>query len=220
MVEYIIGRSGNQPFPIPVDKTFVSHQHATIRIDDYGRWTIIDNNSANGVYVRNSDGEYERVFQSEITPNTVVRLGPENVHSFEFWAQRVLAPDPNDYSVEFQALKGMLEEQKELERKVEKKTELYNWISSASGAVACVLFLLYHAMTKKDGQGSSENVMMMRMMGMTMIPVLIKLFLPKPAKTLRRLREKRAKVIRCPKCGNPLSDHAVSQGFCPMCKAC
>ncbi len=220
MTQYIIGRGGNQPFSIPSDKTLVSHEHALLQIDDYGRWTITDNNSANGVYVRNSDGDYERVFQTEITPTTVVRLGPENVRSFEFWAQRVVAEDQNDYSTEFQALKSMLAEYKDDEAKIEKKTERYNWIASCSGAVASLLFMVYYFLTQSSGKGMDSNGVMYRMMAMSTIPVIIKACLPKPAKQLRAMREKRSKIIRCPRCGNPLSDHAVNQGFCPVCKAC
>lgn len=220
MKQYIIGRGGNQPFAIPAEKSLVSHQHATIEIDDYGRWTITDNNSANGVYVRNADGDFERVYQTEITPTTVIRLGPENVHSMEFWAQRVVATDPNDYSTEFQALKQMLVMFKETEGKVEKKTERYNWIASCSGAVGSLLFMAYYFLTQKEGQGMDSNGVMYRMMAMSTIPVIIKALLPKPAKQLKAMREKRLKLIRCPKCGSPLSDHDANQGFCPRCKAC
>lgn len=220
MKQYIIGRAGNQPFTIPTDKTLVSHEHAILQIDDNGMWTITDNNSANGVYVRNNDGEYERVYQAQITPTTVIRLGPENVKSYEFWAQRVIAEDQNDYSMEFQALKGLLAMYKETELQVEKKAERYNWIASCSGTVASLLFMGYFFLTQKDGETMDSSSVMYRMIGMSTVPMIIKACLPKPTKQLKALREKRAKMIRCPKCGNPLSEHATNQGFCPACKAC
>lgn len=219
MTRIVIGHTGNQPFKIPGDKTFVGHEHAIIEIDDYGRWTLTDNNSKNGVYVRDNDGNYERVYQTEITPTTVVRLGPENVHSYEFWAQRVVATDPKDYSSEFMTLKQTLRMFKETEDEVAKKAELYNWISSCSGVVASLIMILVMALGK-DNDGVSNNSFVVRMMLMSAVPVAVKLVLPKPAKKLKALRERRAKVIRCPNCGAPLTDYDVNQGQCPRCKAC
>lgn len=220
MEQFIIGRGGNQPFKIPADKSLVSHEHAILQIDDYGRWTITDNNSANGLYVRNADGDFERVYQTEITPETVIRLGPENVRSFEFWAHRVKVADPNDYSTEFQTMKRMLTMYKDTEEVIEKKAERYNWIASCSGMVASGLFMAYYFISQHNGGGMDSSNVMYRMMAMSSVPVIVKACLPKPAKQLKAIREKRGKLIRCPKCGNPLSDHAVKQGFCPTCKAC
>lgn len=220
MEQFIIGRGGNQPFKIPADKSLVSHEHAILQIDDYGRWTITDNNSANGLYVRNADGDFERVYQTEITNMTVIRLGPENVRSFEFWANRVAVADPNDYSTEFQYLKRMLTMLKETEEATEKKAERYNWIASCSGLAATVVFFIYTMLRQEENASVGNMGMMIRMGMMTSVPILVKACLPKPAKMLKGMREKRAKLMRCPKCGNPLSDHAVKQGFCPVCKAC
>ncbi len=220
MEQFIIGRAGNQPFKIPADKTFVSHEHAILQIDDYGRWTITDNNSGNGLYVRNADGDFERVYQSEITPSTVIRLGPENVRSFEFWAQRVKVSNPNDFSTEFLMLKQMLAMYKETEAATEKKAERYNWIASCSSMAATALFCIYMFVAQKENESFGGMGMMLRLGIMSSVPVIVKACLPKPAKQLRAMREKRAKLIRCPNCGNPLSDFAVNQGKCPACKAC
>lgn len=75
MRQIIIGREGNQPFPI-VDE-YVSRQHAVFMYDDAtGMMTITDKSRLGiGTFVRMGN-QYQQVSQCNVDPTTEVRLGP------------------------------------------------------------------------------------------------------------------------------------------------
>ena len=66
----IIGREGNQPFPITQDG--VSGRHASLTIRTDGTWVLEDLNSMNGTYIRNKDFVFERVGRKVIEKDTVL----------------------------------------------------------------------------------------------------------------------------------------------------
>ena len=66
MKTIILGREGNQPFPIKDEFDGVSRKHAQITINDHGDWFLEDLDSANGTYIRDeSTGEMLPVTKKE-----------------------------------------------------------------------------------------------------------------------------------------------------------
>ena len=116
----IIGREGNQPFPITQDG--VSGRHASLTIRTDGTWVLEDLNSTNGTYIRNKDFVFERVGRKVIEKDTIIRLGSDDtIRSLQFMAVRLVA-GPKDFSFEFGLLKskwdGLMERRDKLEKQI------------------------------------------------------------------------------------------------------
>lgn len=58
-MEIVIGREGNQPFPIA--DTSVSRKHAIFRILPDGQYQLEDTNSAGGTYIIEPDGHARKI---------------------------------------------------------------------------------------------------------------------------------------------------------------
>lgn len=88
-----LGKTGDQPFKIT--GIGVSKTHATVTIDDYGRWILADCNSTNGTFVRNeSTGELMRVGPKgmQISEMTFIVLGADNSAGCCFYAKQLVSP--------------------------------------------------------------------------------------------------------------------------------
>ena len=91
-----LGKAGDQPFKIK--GIGVSKIHATVTIDDYGRWILADSNSTNGTFVRNEmTGELMRVGPQgmQISEMTFVVLGEDSSAGCCFYAKQLV--NPGDY---------------------------------------------------------------------------------------------------------------------------
>lgn len=207
---FIIGRGGNQPFKITADS--VSTEHARVTIDDNGVWTIEDLDSANGTYIRNTDGEFNQVFKKTIDEDTIIRLGRGGHHGHVFTAHQLVST-PGDYSYEFRQLKKALVHQSELEAKLQAKAERNGWISKCAGMGAVALCALLGSI---DGISIDPNT---RYVLIASAPILVGLLFRNDNNALKQLRQKRQKLIVCPKCGRPLSEFDVENMICPACKA-
>lgn len=74
-MEIIIGKQGNQPFPIT--ESSVSRRHAVFRYNKQsGKMTLTDTQSLNGTWLLGSDGVFHRITaETAVTPQTLVRVG-------------------------------------------------------------------------------------------------------------------------------------------------
>lgn len=211
--EFIIGRYGDSPIKVAPDKNAVSGHHAKITISDDGVWTLEDLKSANGTYVRDANGEYQRVYKKQILETDIIRLGPGGISSVVFMAHRVVNPDPNSYTYEFRQLRRVRKLQADNEAKMEKKIERNGWISKLSGVGAILVCALLGSI---DGINIDPNV---RYMLIAFAPVVAGLCFAGDTKALKAMRARRAKLLVCPRCQSPISDHDIEQGACPRCKA-
>ena len=91
--ELLIGRSPLSVIPVPSDKVSVSGAHVKIIVKDNGDWELEDLNSGNGTFVRDHNGNFQRVYKKHIEEKTIIRLGKEGHDSFVFMANRSLASD-------------------------------------------------------------------------------------------------------------------------------
>ena len=87
MKTILLGKSGDQPFDI--EQQGVSREHARLTIDDDGQWVLNDLDSSNGTYIRNENGDWERISKKKITPSTFICLGPDNANGCKFFARHV-----------------------------------------------------------------------------------------------------------------------------------
>lgn len=210
--EMIIGKGGQQPFIIPGTCDAVSHNQARFWVDDNGNWFIEDLTgvNGNGTYVRDSTGIFRRIKTKMIDRDTVIRLGCGGHHSFTFYANRFIAPE--DFSFEFDLLQHQLrsiqQEQAVLEAENEKKVKRMKLIRGTGGVIT-IAIMIYSAVTQS-------------FLGLAPAAITgaLSAFLPAPdQKQLKALMEKKKNILVCPNCFNPISETAVYNRVCPMCKA-
>ena len=213
---FILGRSGNQPFPIEADREYVHNQHARLTADtDSREWFIEDlkGTTGNGVFVRDKNGCFLRVLSCRIKPTYVVRLGPENAKSFTFMAHHVLTPDNYNYEFAYmQALEKKLGEQEAAQTAVQKRHNLNTIVAPIVTAALSMSLRLFLEI--------DMGILIALTMGLSSIPVgILRVIYRNDADKLRLIKGRRAKLIQCPKCWRPLSDYDLRNGKCSACKA-
>lgn len=216
MPVFTVGRSGDQKFEIGQDRQFVHNEHVRITVDEHSdNWYLEDlkGGKGNGVYLRDSAGDFRLVVNCHIKPNDVLRLGPENAKSFTFMAHQLVAP--NDYSHEFKYLRAMDKRFKKAEEEhaaVVKKHNL-NMIIAPIICVSLVAIVRIFA--------PIDPMLMLALCGVAtaLPPGLLRLKYRSDAEQLKRIKETRAKFLLCPKCWRVLSDYDVRNCKCSVCKA-
>ena len=202
----IIGRGGDQPFPI--SGNMVSKNHAQVTIDDDGRWILEDLNSANGTYVRDVNGNFVQVLKMTITPDTFICLGPSNSQGCTFYACH-LVNDKDDFSHEFSLL---MKYAKMYTAEYEKKERQSTLIMKGIALISLLLLLLSFAVEQ------GKAIMLLRVG--TALSTLYSLF-ANPKADLKRINDKASNFYRCPRpgCYYKLSAKDIENCQCPKCKA-
>lgn len=206
--EYLLGRSHSETVKIPSTKVSVSGTHAKITVSDDGTWELEDLNSPNGVFIRDENGDFQKVFKKQINESSIIRLGKGGADSFVFTAHRILCSD-DSYSYEFHQLRKQLKKQLEEEAQQEKKVFLHGWIAKLSGIISIGLTYVI----SKD----MDPLVRCSITG-AMPAVLGRAFIGDGSVT-KSLKKQRAKLLRCPKCGHPISDFDIENRQCSRCKA-
>lgn len=221
MYTIIVGREGNQPFPITEEG--VSRQHLQVAVPDRmdGEWVVQDLNSANGTFIQQKDGTFERVSGSlRLTWDTVIRMGPANMYGRTFWLCQLTQTDPNDYARQFTELNRRLDafvaekkqQTEELERQ-KKQAAITRAIITIS--VVLIISLILPVVFEMEQQ----TAMTLRIVAMSITGAIIPIFFLSK-KSDSSSKDYKA-VFRCPngKCGRPLSEYDIRRGQCPACKA-
>lgn len=227
-IEIFIGRNeqymrqqfGNNVYIVPEECITVSSPHAKLTIHNNGAWQLEDLNSKNGTYVRNAEGEYERVFNLWITPETIIRFGVAGHMSHTCWASHIKSwyeGNRDNYFYEFDRIQQLAAKYNEAVSRQEAINERHNWIATFSSAGGMVIFLIISAFKNSDSVSSGD--MIMRMMIMSALPPLVKACFSKDAKKLKRLRLMRTWALTCPRCFMPLTDSEIENRKCAKCKA-
>lgn len=209
---YILGRSAESPIKVAPDKNAVSSRHAQVTISDDGIWTLEDLRSANGTYVRDANGTFQRVYKKQITETDVIRLGAGGIASVIFTARRVVEPEAS-YAFEFRQLKSLKKRQAEEESEMEKRIERNGWISKCAGLGAIGICAILGSF---EGVNIDPNI---RYVLIAIAPVIAGLCFAGDTKALKALRARRSKILVCPRCQRPLSEYDIEQGACSSCKA-
>lgn len=214
MYTLIVGREGNQPFPILEEG--VGRQHLQVVVPDQLNdvWEVTDLESTNGTFVQQQDGSYERMYGSQkLAWNTVLRMGPDNMYGRTFWLCQLTQTDPNDYSLQFSELNRRLnilsaEKKKQVEEqeRQKKKSAILKAI-----IIASVSTLAFIVLPPEWGY--------MRLAVLPLAGAIVP-FMFQNGNSSQLIKDYKA-VFRCPngKCGRPLSEYDIRRGQCPVCKA-
>ncbi|MCM1142288.1 MAG: FHA domain-containing protein [Muribaculum sp.] len=215
--EYIIGRTSDSPVKVPAEKAGVSVTHAKITIKENGTWEIEDLNSANGTFLKDKNGNFQRVFKKIISENSIIRLGHEGHGSFIFMAHRVIATDPS-YEYEFKQLKKQLNSIVEEETTLEHKNQRNMKIVKAASPIALGLCVLAQYGIPGLKEKADLNLWISRI-AMGAAPVIIGTFFGIDTQAVKTLKQKRIKLLTCPQCGYPISEFDIQNMQCTRCKA-
>lgn len=215
--EYIVGRSSESPIQVPAEKVGVSGKHVKITIKENGSWELEDLESANGTFLKDNKGDFQRVYKKIINENSIIRLGQEGHDSFVFTAHRVIASDPS-YTYEFKQLKKQLKSIKEEEEALGRKNQRNMMIVKFTSPMVLLLCVAaqYGIPSLKDK--TDLNLWISRI-AMGLAPLVIGSFFGIDAKAVKVLKQKRLKVLTCPKCGYPISEIDIQSMQCSRCKA-
>ena len=215
--EFIIGRNNDSAIQVPADKLGVSGQHVKIVIDDNGGWRLEDLKSTNGTYVRDENGDFQRVYTKTIDRSSVIRLGQQGHNSFTFMANRVDAP-AGSYEYEFLVLKKLLARQMEEEEAMETRNARNMKIVKAASPIAMGLCIVAQYAIPGIKNDANLNLWLSRG-SMALAPIIIGLFFGIDMRGMKALKQKRLKMLTCPKCNYPVSEFDIQNMQCTRCKA-
>ena len=215
--EYIIGRCPETAVQIPEGRNGVSSKHVKITVHDDGEWEVEDLNSANGTFVKDRNGNFQRVYRKKITEKTVLRLGQQGPDSFVFMAHRVVA-EPNNYAYEFKHLQKLLARQRDEEEALERKNSRNMNIVKLGAPAAMVLCMGLDMVVPALKDNPSLNLMVSRG-AMCLAPFVVGMFFGIDRKGAKMVKQRRLKVLTCPCCNHPVSDYDIENLQCSRCRA-
>lgn len=215
--EYIVGRSFESPVKVPAEKVGVSGKHVKITVKDNGTWELEDLESANGTFLKDKNGNFQRVYKKIISENSIIRLGQEGHDSFVFTAHRVIASD-SSYVYEFKQLrkqlKSIIEEEAVLERKNQRNIKI---VKAASPIVLALCVLAQYGIPGLK-EKADLNLWISRI-AIGVAPAVVGAFFGIDTQAVKAIKQKRAKVLTCPQCGYPISEFDIQGMQCSRCKA-
>lgn len=219
--EIKIGR-GHNSARIPVESDGVSTNHALLTIDDNDNWILEDTGSRNGTYIEEPDGTLRRISKMRISPSTKIVLGSKKVNGFCFIAGSLLGNDGkplfkgNPDAPLWKELRRRLAEQQECERALKRKTKICELLRTTSAGLALLITWGISLWKFSDNVQAQLNV---TRLGMTVIPIAVGIAIWLTLLHRDEITARRRSILVCPRCGRPISEHAVEYGLCPFCKS-
>lgn len=205
MKNYLLGKEGDQPFEIT--QQGVSREHARLTIDDNGQWTLTDLDSSNGTYIRNDNGDWERISKKNITPTTYICLGPDNANGCKFYACHLEHSD--DYNTEFDIMEDITNDMEtRIESADQKAKTIRKLVALVSGVALLGSFVV---------PGDGLRMLLLRVG--SLVSMISTLFFD-PNKEKKQLKVLQDKLLDCPNpaCSHTLSSKEVQNRRCSKCK--
>ena len=245
--QIIIGKEGNQPFPIGDPK--VSRRHAVLNIDDQGRIMLIDNDSTNGTYIYNGQ-TFERLYPRQsyaVTGDSMIQLGPDT----RFHVRRLLAPAVNvvpggqrppqpgggvkkteqakPKRVNIKGLRLVSEYYTNRKMELESKAGMVNNLKSCTiliTMIAGVVGTCISNMSDMDKSRAMTATILSLILAVVLMVVLLMVVSNFNKKIIReRTANEKAYAVKycCPECGvsfrGKIYENILSEGRCPKCKS-
>lgn len=198
--EYIIGREGNQNFKIDDEKySAVSRHHARLTVDDAtGQWRLRDEDSLNGTYILDAQGNLLKVTgEIAITPTTRISLGGKRYNALTFVAHAVV-DGGTSFAPDFDELEHRLAD---LKQRMAKKRNTMKWtrIVFALLPIACMVI-----------PGLGMEARFISISAASLLNAVLAGFNDPTG-----FNEERSRTIVCPRCGRALTDKDVERHSCP-----
>lgn len=232
--QIIIGRRGNQPFPLHDPK--VSGKHAVLTIHEGGQIELTDTNSTNGTYIY--DGRaFKRLMPNKVyrvTGDSMIQLGPDT----RFHVRRLLPavgisqspqpPQPPKQRVDISHLRRISDRYNETKMALETKASSINGLRSLTLVASLVAGTGGYVISEMFGFGEKDVIErgIISIMLAVMIIVILLGIINNKSKTIVRDRNENEKQYAikycCPKCQMSFKgrvyENILSEGRCPRCK--
>lgn len=216
-MDILIGKQGNQPFPL-TDST-ISRRHAVLTVDPSGRLTLRDNDSANGTWIKMRDGSFKRlVGETQVRPETVIRLGPEYICTVH-----QILKKPEKPPVSIGHLSGCFDRYNETKLAFESKSSNIMMLRMASMSFGTVIGLLIAAIIPTDFMGNEMAGIVVKALATLLSVGMAWLIVDRMNKKLIRGKKENEQWFKqeycCPVCGyhfgTKVYSNLLAEGRCP-----
>ncbi len=217
-MEILIGKHGNQPFPL-TDST-ISRQHAVLSVDtSTGQILLRDNNSTNGTWIKMNDGTFKRIHgEVKVRPETTIRLGAQYICTIN-----QLLKKPESPAIDISKLRDCYEKYMENKMSFEAKSSNIMMLRMASMSLGTIIALLIAVILPTDFVGDETVGMIIKGVSSLIAIGLAWFLVDIMNKKLIRLKKENEETFKreycCPKCGYHFGpkvySNLLAEGKCP-----
>lgn len=214
-MDIILGKNGNQPFPLT--ESSISRHHASFHLDEKsGKMILRDEKSTNGTYIKAKDGTFKRLYgETAVGLNTVVRLGAKHTFTIK---ELINTPPPPPETVDISKLRSVYEIYNSNKMNLEAKTSNIMMLRIASMSLSALVVNLIPL----DGMTSMTKITI-KAVGTILALVISWWLVDMKNKDLIRQKDQNERYFRknysCPRCGfhfgTRIYDNILAEGRCP-----
>lgn len=223
-MDILIGREGNQPFPLT--EASISRKHAIFHMDEHtGTMTLRDNHSANGTYIKSSNGSFKRIHtEVKVGFATVVRLGAVQTFKIKDLLNQP-APQPAA-EVDISKLRSIYEIYNANKLNIEAQTSNIMMLRLGAMSLSGVIALVASAVIPEDSMNPTTKIII-QVLSIVLALGLAWVIVGMKNKSLIKRKDQNERYFKsnycCPKCGyhfgNQVYSNILAQGHCPN-KSC
>lgn len=221
-MEIIIGKQGNQPFPLT--EPSISRRHAILTIDDMtGALKLRDNNSVNGTWILCSDGRFKRLTQEiSASPEMTIRLGATTIVKIKDLIRKKPKEEETP-TVDISNLRFVYEKYNNDKLRIEAESSNIMMLRMASVSLGSILGIVASLLIPKDFAGD-ETISNIIKLALTIFSMVFAWFIVdrKNKGIIRRKSNNEAYLKQsycCPKCGfhfgMKVYSNLLAEGRCP-----
>ncbi|MDE7463133.1 MAG: FHA domain-containing protein [Muribaculaceae bacterium] len=221
-MEIIIGKQGNQPFPLT--EPSISRRHAILTIDDMtGALKLRDNNSVNGTWILCSDGRFKRLTQEiSASPEMTIRLGATTIVKIKDLIRKKNREEETP-TVDISNLRFVYEKYNNDKLRIEAESSNIMMLRMASLSLGSILGIVASLLIPKDFAGD-ETISNIIKLALTIFSMVFAWFIVdrKNKGIIRRKSNNEAYLKQsycCPKCGfhfgTKVYSNLLAEGRCP-----
>lgn len=221
-MEIIIGKQGNQPFPLT--EPSISRRHAILTIDDMtGALKLRDNNSVNGTWILCSDGRFKRLTQEiSASPEMTIRLGATTIVKIKDLIRKKPKEEETP-TVDISNLRFVYEKYNNDKLRIEAESSNIMMLRMASVSLGSILGIVASLLIPKDFAGD-ETISNIIKLALTIFSMVFAWFIVdrKNKGIIRRKSNNEAYLKQsycCPKCGfhfgTKVYSNLLAEGRCP-----
>ncbi len=217
-MEIIIGRQGNQPFPL--DEASISRRHAILTIDQTnGTMRLRDNGSANGTWILTREGNFQRLSgETVVGPESSVRLGAKVVVKVKDIIGKKEPP-----SVDISNLQEVFNTYNENKLAIEAKQSNIMMLRMASLSSGAILGGVLGMLIPEDLVGNRTVENLLKVVPMLVSLVVAWIIVDRKSKALINQKNQNEMYFKqhycCPKCGfhfgPKVYSNLLAEGRCP-----
>ncbi len=217
-MDIILGRNGNQPFPLT--ESSISKHHASFHLDEKsGKMTLRDEKSTNGTYIKAKDGTFKRLYgEAVVGLNTIVRLGAKHTFTIKELVNTPPPPPETDIS----KLRSVYEIYNSNKMRLEAKTSNIMMLKITSMSLSSI-FVIIIPLLLPENVVDDTTKKVIQVVGTILALIISWVLVDMKNKDLIRQKDQNERYFkknyRCPKCGfhfgTRIYENILAEGRCP-----